>query len=171
MCSFHRRLKEHAGEQNSHVVNLGRNIIGNQWLLCKSLLITLDWKRGWQWSWEEGRLGGQRGPDSGLWALCCSVPPCASQEAAASPASAVAGLGRAHSPGKLRVAQKPPPKLRIMLAFPTSSVTARRMESSGNCWLRPAPRGCQLCRLSFLVSGPVMGLSLGAQLWAANNVI
>lgn len=65
------------------------------------------------------------------WALCCSVSPVASQEAAASPASAAAGLGQAQVPGKLSVAQKPQPKLRILLAFPKGSMAARGMWSLG----------------------------------------
>lgn len=64
-------------------------------------------------------------------------------------------------PGKLHVAQKPQPKLRILLAFPKGYMAARGMWSPGNSGsdqLHVA--GCQPLRLTFLVNGLVMGLSL-----------
>ena len=60
VCTFYRRLKEAVGEQNSHIVNLGRNIVGNQGLmqilthhtgLKEGLTVEL---RGRQTRWEEG---------------------------------------------------------------------------------------------------------------------
>lgn len=170
-CAFHRRLKEALSKYNSHTVYLCRHIVGNQWLYANHYSSYWTKNRSWQGNWEEGQLGGHRGLVHVPEPCAALYLPVSSQKAAAYPPNAEAGLGQAQFPGKLSIAQKPQPKLHILLAFPKGSEVAGCMWSSVTSGSDQLHMAASLP--DFLFSWMVQhGAQPGSpSLWAANNVI